>query len=270
MKFDVDLVRTFFQTRADQAQNTLFKHATALRGFARWGIRRGYWLRDPMLEPEFKFKMGDTLPKPFHPEELDRLMAIPLAGVEQVGRALLFHTALRIGAICGLRVSDLNFAPLVVEDAQLPGSITLLRGNKGGKKQLIPMSEELHEILLAWVSERPDLKPYDPVLHHGPDRRPYGRSTVEAWVRAWGKEAKVVGATPHRFRHSAATDMLRRGVALEIVQRVLGHVAIATTQRYNANFGRLGDPRLVRRTLFVRSPSRPTPASEPEFGFVRI
>jgi site-specific recombinase XerD len=245
LAFNHDLLERFFfdVSSAGQAMNTIYRHSTAFRQFSRWGVRRGYWTKDWMDDPQFKFKMADPMPRPYNQDQIERLMALPLDGVQKVGRALLHYAGLRVTPLCRLILSDLNFSPLIVEDVQLPGSILIARGNKGGRKQLIPMAEELYEVLLAWVSEHP-AKPYDPVLRHG-DGRPYTRSTVERWVKEWGRQVNVPDAIPHRFRHTNATDLLRKGVGLEVIQKLLGHASITTTQRYT----RISDASLVRAIL---------------------
>jgi integrase len=242
LAFDHSLVERFFQSVSSQAQNTVYKHGTALRQFGKWGKRRGYWTTDPMDDPQFSFRQEETLPKPFTEDEAARLMALPLDGVHRVARALLYYTALRVTPVVNLRISDLNFSPLRFEAVSLPGSIVATK-NKGGKSLLIPMVPELHAVLSEWVAGYQG-KSYDPVLHR-PDGRPFNRSAVERWAAEWGRLAGVPRCHPHRFRHYLATDLLRRGVRLEVIQKLLGHVSIATTQRYT----KLGDAETMKALL---------------------
>ena len=56
--------------------------------------------------------------------------------------------------------------------------------------------------------------------------------TIERLTRLWGEAAAVANCTRHRFRHTYATEMLRKGVPLEVIQRLLGHASISTAQIY--------------------------------------
>ena len=62
--------------------------------------------------------------------------------------------------------------------------------------------------------------------------RPYQVGSVERMCRLWGEAAEVANCTPHRWRHTFATTLLRQGTPLEVIQKVLGHASITTTQVY--------------------------------------
>jgi integrase len=241
MTFDHSLVERFFRnlSASRAAQNTIYKNGTALRQFSKWGKRRGLWANDVMDDPQFKFKMADKLPKPFTDSEMDKLMSLPLTGVENVARAILCYTGLRASPVCTLKMGDVDLSPIQVENESLPGSIRASK-NKGSKVLLLPMTEELHAILSAWIADNPG-QPYDPLLRRA-NGSPYTRTTLERWARSWGDAAKVVKCHPHRFRHSLATALLRKGVRIEVVPRILGHVSIMTTMAYT----RLSDAETIK------------------------
>ena len=102
------------------------------------------------------------------------------------------------------------------------------------------MTEELHAILSAWIADNPG-QPYDPLLRRA-NGSPYTRTTLERWARSWSDAAKVVKCHPHHFRHSLATALHRKGVRIEVVQRILGHVSIMTTMAYT----RLSDAETIK------------------------
>jgi len=120
-----------------------------------------------------------------------------------------------------------------------PSSVRATK-NKGSKILVIPITEELHPILAEWIRANPG-KGYDPLIRRSNGQQ-FTRSAVERWARAWGEEAGVSACHPHRFRHTLATELLRRGVRLEVLQRLLGHVSITTTQAYT----RLSDAEVIR------------------------
>ncbi len=241
MTFDHSLVERFFRnlSASRAAQNTIYKNGTALRQFSKWGKRRGLWANDVMDDPQFKFKMADKLPKPFTDSEMDKLMSLPLTGVENVARAILCYTGLRASPVCTLKMGDVYLNPIQVEDDSPPGSIRASK-NKGSKVLLLPMTRELHAILSAWIADNPG-QSYDPLLRRA-NGSPIGRTTLERWARSWGASAKVEKCHPHRFRPSLATALLRKGVRIEVVQRILGHVSILTTMAYT----RLSDGETIR------------------------
>jgi integrase len=133
------------------------------------------------------------IPRPHTDEEMDRLMALPLTGVQNVARALLRYTGLRVSPVCALKIGDVNLSPFNVEGVSLPGSIRASNPSR----------------------------PYDPLLRRA-NGAPFTRSGIERWTRSWGEAARVDNCTPHRFRHSLATDLLRRGVPVEVIPRILG------------------------------------------------
>ena len=204
-------------------------------------MRKGLWTRNPVDDPKFKFKRPDALPKPFDQNESGRLMGLVLSDRETLIRALLYYTGLRVSPICNLAVGDISFAPLVVGGSSLPGSIRTL--SKGGKRQLVPMAPELAPLLSAWMQANGG-QGHDPLF---PSRTGgfLRRSTVERMTRAWGKKAQIAHCIPHRFRHTYATDLRRQGVALDVIQRLLGHSSISTTQVY----ARVADEELVAAVL---------------------
>jgi integrase/recombinase XerD len=204
-------------------------------------MRKGLWTKNPVDDPKFKFKRPESLPKPFDQLESGRIMALALPDRDTLLRALLYYTGLRVSPICQLKMGDVSFAPLVVGGSSLPGSIRTL--SKGGKRQLVPMAPELAPLLSAWMQTHQG-QSYDP-LFAGRTGGCLRRSTVERMTQAWGKRAQVSNCIPHRFRHTYATDLRRQGVELDVIQRLLGHSNIATTQVY----ARVADEELVAAVL---------------------
>jgi len=82
------------------------------------------------------------------------------------------------------RLGTSNLSPLEVEGVSLPGSIRAAK-NKGSQILLLPMTEELHPILSAWIADNPG-KSYDPLLRRA-NGSPYTRSAIERWARSWGR-----------------------------------------------------------------------------------
>lgn len=176
-------------------------------------------------------KIGLHLPDVLTLEEIDSLInAVDLSMLEgQRNRAiieLLYSCGLRVSELCNLRMSDLYLAE---EFIRVTG--------KGNKQRLVPMSERAIEELNYYFNDRDriDIKPgyKDFVFISERRRKSISRITV-FWVikelaKAIGLEKNI---SPHTFRHSFATHLLEGGANLRIIQAMLGHESISTTEIY--------------------------------------
>jgi len=134
---------------------------------------------------------------------------------------------------CGLRFSEV--LSLKTKDIGLNELILKVHG-KGNKERLLPMPNMLAELLKKYLLlERPDGRPAEPlfVILQGKGR---GRQMTNAGLRSLFRyRRKITGlgkANPHRFRHTFATRMAAENVGLPILQRLLGHADVSTTQQY--------------------------------------
>lgn len=230
LAFNDELVREYFWrlSEAGLSPASLHRKDSCLRVFGRWGLRRGLWAVDPMAQRDALPK-PDSMPRPFTNEERDRLMVLALAPVEDIIRSLLYYTGLRVTPICELHVGDLDFSPLVIRGVVMPGSIRTI--GKGNRPHVSPMHTALRERLYDHVLRSSELRAHDQLLRQR-NGRPYHRRLVEKVVARWGATAGVPNATPHRFRHTFATDLLEAGEDLRVIQALLGHRSLETTQGY--------------------------------------
>jgi site-specific recombinase XerD len=237
--FTPELVEAFLGTLTAQGLKiaTINRKVAALRRFARWGMQEGHWDKDPMRRVELR-RRPKGQPRPYTRDEMAALWRLDLPPDQRVIRALLYWTGLRVGAICALRVRDLDFTPTVLLDGQgekieVAGRIT--SKGKGGVEVTCYMQAGLKDLLFDHIL-RGDLKGGSLVLDRGRDKdqeqRPHYRWSIERMTRVWGQFAKVPNCTPHRFRHSFSTELLSRGVDIRVIQVLLGHASISTTQIY--------------------------------------
>ena len=209
--------------------STQARKSAAVRSFYGFALREGLATRDiPALVDAPR--PGSYLPDVLAPDDVVRILDAPPAddpaGIRD--RAIL---ELLYG--CGLRVSEL--VGLDADRVDLPNQQLRVIG-KGNKERRVPMGDEARERLhryrsgprLSWTAGRPVAAEF--VSSRG---RRMTRESVWRLVRRW-TEAAGVGerVTPHTFRHSFATHLLEGGADLRVVQALLGHASISTTQLY--------------------------------------
>lgn len=141
--------------------------------------------------------------------------------------AVLFSSGLRISELLGLKRNQVNLAT---------GEFSV-RG-KGGKVRPGFLSEEALEVLGEYIDVRADTNPCLFIRHHknshlDSKKNPLSHRTVQRLIGQAAIKAGITkSVTPHKIRHSFATDLLRNGADIRSVQAMLGHSSITTTQIY--------------------------------------
>jgi integrase/recombinase XerD len=203
----------------------------AVRGFHRFAVRDGLAEADPAgsVKPPAPAK---RLPKALPLDDVEAILeAAGAAGTSLAlrDRALLevlYGTGARISEAVGLDVDDLD---------PVEGTV-LLRG-KGGKQRLVPMGSYAREAVDAYlVRGRPDLVAASTAAGALFLNARGGRlSRQSAWavlVKAADRAGVTRDVSPHTLRHSFATHLLDGGADVRVVQELLGHASVTTTQVY--------------------------------------
>ncbi len=219
--------------RQRRAESSIARGVASIRGWFAFLFVEGHVRVDPSARLKGG-RRGRTLPKPLGEEEVSAL-------IDSIGRAtpsdlrdralleLLYGTGARVSEVVGIGLEDLDF------DEEL-----ILLTGKGAKQRLVPMGKVLQTSLRDYL---------------GPGGRssfPGARKDSRLFLNARGgvlsrqgidliidKRALEVGIerariSAHVFRHSCATHMLAHGADIRVVQELLGHVSISTTQIYTA------------------------------------
>jgi integrase/recombinase XerD len=228
---DPEPVRDFVNAlrRDGRRASTQARKVAAIRSFYGFALREGIAERDvaALLDAP---RPGSYLPEVLDPDEVVRILDAPPAN-QPVG--IRDRAILELLYACGLRVSELT--GLDSDRLDLPGLQVRVIG-KGNRERRVPMGEEarerLHRYLLgpraAWTSGRPS-----PAVFVSQRGVRLARESVWRLVRHWADAANVPGrVSPHTFRHSFATHLLEGGADLRVVQTLLGHASISTTQLY--------------------------------------
>ena len=237
------------------APATIARRVSALRRYFAWALSAGLIERDPTAGLSAPAGAA-RLPRVLGTDELHQLLDEPAASTQSVVDAarsarddvaleLLYGSGLRVSELCGVDVGDV--------DAR-NGSLVVW--GKGSQQRRVPMSDPAVEALARWLGgaraeflEQFQEVPEEPaaLLHNLAGRRISPRD-----VRRLLDRRSPVPTHPHALRHSFATHLLDGGADLRVVQELLGHADLATTQVYT----HVSRERL--RTVFESSHPRAT------------
>lgn len=215
--------------RQGVAARSLARQLSALKRYYRWLLRQGRRGDDPTINIEAP-RLPRLLPKSLTEADVEALLAAPDVA-EPLG--LRDRAMLELLYACGLRVSELVGLPLAA--VGLREGVVRVMG-KGAKERLVPMGEVALDWLERYLAEaRPALlagRTSDALFVTGRA----GAMTRQAFWYAIKRYAVLAGVTaplsPHTLRHAFATHLLNHGADLRVVQMLLGHADISTTQIY--------------------------------------
>ncbi|MCO8019007.1 tyrosine recombinase [Brevundimonas diminuta] len=212
---------------------TAARRRASVRQFYRFALGEGWRTDDPSRRLDAP-KQGRSLPKTLSRDEIEALLAA--AGAADSAAGLRLIALVEMAYASGLRVSEL--LALRVEAVRRDPAYLIVRG-KGGKERLAPLNTAAREAIKAWLDARdaarkpgaPDsawLFPSHGKSGHLTPRR-FAQLLDQAAVSAGIDPARV---SPHVLRHAFATHLLEGGADLRVVQTLLGHADISTTQIY--------------------------------------
>jgi integrase/recombinase XerD len=228
---DRSSLQAYMGARLKQGQSprSTARFMSCVRGFYHYLLREGRITVDPTLDVDSP-KLGRPLPKSLSEQEVDRLLEMP-----DLDQALEFRdrTMLEMLYACGLRVTELTSLQLV--QVSINQGVVRVFG-KGNKERLVPMGEEA----LIWLQRymagpRQELLkdlPSDVVF---PSRRGTQMTRQTFWyrIKIYAERAGIKKSlSPHTLRHAFATHLLNHGADLRVVQMLLGHSDLSTTQIY--------------------------------------
>jgi integrase/recombinase XerD len=223
------------RTAGGAAPASVARGAAAVRQFHRYLAAEGHRADDPAALLD-KPRVPQGIPKPLSEDEIGQLLASTEGdgALDLRDRAmveLMYATGMRVSELCGLSLGDLDLEEQLVRVF-----------GKGSKERIVPFGRPAARAIATWLGE--------------PGR---GALTPKAWARRGDAEAIFLGArgrrltrqnvwnvlhqraercglahkmSPHVLRHSCATHLLDHGADLRIVQELLGHASISTTQVY--------------------------------------
>ena len=217
------------EMRAGRSPRSISRYVSCFRQYYRWMVREGRLSEDPTALIETP-KIGRSLPKALSERQVETLLAAPdtrtpLGLRDRAMLELMYATGLRVSELTGLQMTQLHLNQ---------GTIRVL--GKGGKERLVPIGEQAQDWLRRYFEEaRPTLMKgaqseyvFVTSRRTGMTRQAFWH-TVSRHARAAGIHKKI---SPHDLRHSFATHLLNHGADLRVVQLLLGHSDLSTTQIY--------------------------------------
>lgn len=219
------------QLQAQKAQNSLARMTSALRQFYRWLLKTKQIDQDPMLEIDSP-KMGAHLPTTLSETEVVQLLKqpnikTPLGVRDRAILETMYATGVRVSELANLKLNSLHL------------DLGLIRViGKGNKERLIPIGDIAQQWLEQYLqTTRINLVNKYHHVHnivfvnfHG---NPITRQAIWDLIKKYVQQADIQkNVTPHTLRHTFATHLLEHGADLRVVQELLGHSDISTTQIY--------------------------------------
>ena len=218
-----------YKLRKGASPRSSARFLSSVRNFYRWALREGLVGEDPTLRIESP-RQGRPLPKSLSEADVERLLDAP-----HLDNPIEFRdrTMLELLYACGLRVSEL--ISLEMTQISINQGVVRVLG-KGSKERLVPMGDEA----LTWL-QRYLRGPRMALLRENasdvlfPSNRGVFMTRQTFWyrIKLYAKRAGInAPLSPHTIRHAFATHLLNHGADLRVVQMLLGHSDLSTTQIY--------------------------------------
>lgn len=213
-------IRDFLQSEKDRgnSRNTLITKRHKLSSLFSWMQVEEYITKNPMLRVE-RLKEDKKPPKHLTHDEME-LLRDSADGLRKVIMETLYSSGMRVSELVALNREDVSFT-----ERQFT-----IRDGKGGKHRVAPMSSRCALVLRRYLDDRADESEW--VIQSNYKRR-MSTSSVEWHMEILGEIAGLKRKlTPHVLRHTLATNLLESGMPIDLVQQVLGHESVKTTQVY--------------------------------------
>ena len=221
----------FIAWRAEQGAKprSTARQLSSFRRFYRYLLREGIIDEDPTLKIEMP-KIGRSLPNSLSEKEVESLLAAPdvedpLGHRDRTMLEVLYATGLRVSELINLRQSQIN----------LNQGVLRITG-KGERERLIPLGEEAQKWLREFIAgPRVEILLERQTDYLFPTRRGSRMTRQAFWhiIKRYSRKADISSKlSPHTLRHAFATHLLNNGADLRVVQMLLGHSDLSTTQIY--------------------------------------
>lgn len=202
---------------------SVMRKIASLRGFFKWLCAQEICVQNPTITLE-QPKIPRRLPKIMSVQEIENILTANLTKTQRLIVELLYGCGLRVSELVGLKTNSVDLSANYLKCS-----------GKGSKERLVPLGSKAKEALQNYYEQRDFLvKKYNldtKTLFIADDGRFLNRQDVYNFIHEQGKRIHK-NISPHTLRHSFATHLLENGADLRIVQELLGHSDVSTTQLY--------------------------------------
>jgi tyrosine recombinase XerC len=212
-----------------EKKSTVGRKLAAIRSFFQFCVKR-HWMDDNPAKVVSTPKQDKPVPSFLSEEEMQDFLdlpqtAKPLDKRDKAMLELLYATGIRVSELVGINMEDVKFTERLIR----------IKG-KGKKERLVPFGRMAEESLRSYLRVRSLISKGQveerPLFLNYRGRKLSARSverTVDKYIRRSAMRRKI---SPHSLRHSFASHLLSRGADLRVIQELLGHESLATTQKY--------------------------------------
>jgi len=223
------------QKKKGSSNSTISRRSSTVRVFSTWAFQKGLIKTDPavrLISP----KVNRTLPNVLAQKQASNLMqtasnlddeenSVTIRMRDHAVLEVLYSSGIRVSELTGLDIKDLDFT-----------RCTMRVIGKGNKERVVPFGQPAKEAIQTYLTkartELADEKSGNALFLGTRGKRLDTRQVRRILTNAIARVEGLVNVSPHDLRHSAATHMLEGGADLRIVQELLGHSSLATTQKY--------------------------------------
>lgn len=209
----------FHLSEAGYKPNTIRKHLIGLKTFFKFCMEEGYINENPAKNIPFP-KQENKQPTYLNKEKLTNIRELVKGNIlERALLEVLYATGIRIGELIRMKQEDINWAEMYI----------FIPEGKRKKERIVPFSQVCKEYLSAYLESRTDDLPYV-FVNSGPIRL-LNQTGIHKRFQYYSRQLGF-RVTPHMLRHTFATHLVMRGMRPEMVQLLLGHDDLKTTQLY--------------------------------------
>ena len=228
----LNYVASLFRDRLSKA--SIARRISTLRSFYKYLLTHDIVKTDPVRDisaPKFIRKIPNFL-------TIDEIVSLIDAPRSDLKLGLRDRAILELLYATGIRVSEL----VALDEGKVNHKEGIIRVmGKGKKERLVPFGSKAKEALEIYLDSKPEAQAWQrPLFQNYRDGRLSARSVHRMVKKYAGKTALKKGLSPHSIRHTFATHLLESGADLRVIQELLGHSSLSTTQRYtHVNLDRL-------------------------------
>lgn len=202
--------------------NTIIRKLASIRTFFKYLLNEGI-IEEDLVSFLDTPKKEKKIPKVLFEDQIKKLLEQPLLQEEEYARE---RSILELLYSCGLRVSEI--VNLTINDVNLEDGFVRVKG-KGNKERIVPLGSKAISALREYLRQRRHIK--ERRLFLNSRNKGLTRQTIWLIVKQFANNVGL-DISPHTLRHSFATHLLDNGADLRVVQELLGHSSISTTQIY--------------------------------------